>query len=250
MNEERNTLMKFGKPCRRLWLLANPVAVLCAALFLAIVTGVLAAQPAPSGVDSAALRRWQDMRFGMFIHWGPVSLTGREIGWARGAEIPIAERGQGLIDFVRALQPDIVINNRTGAPGDFDTPEQQIGGFNRERPWETCMTICRQWAWKPDDTMKSLEQCLRTLMYTAGGDGNLLFNVGPMPDGRFAPASSVCRFLTRPTAQPCGSFSSSRPNSGRFDGGKTGNAALHWQQELFVLVHAPLGAHAADRDCV
>jgi alpha-L-fucosidase len=49
------------------------------------------------------------------------------------------------------------------------------------------MTICRQWAWKPDDTMKSLEQCLQTLMYTAGGDGNLLFNVGPMPDGRIEP---------------------------------------------------------------
>jgi alpha-L-fucosidase len=56
-----------------------------------------------------------------------------------------------------------------------------------ERPWETCMTICRQWAWKPDDTMKSLQQCLQTLASTAGGNGNLLFNVGPMPDGRIEP---------------------------------------------------------------
>ena len=35
------------------------------------------------------MKHWQEMRFGMFIHWGPVSLTQREIGWSRGAETPI-----------------------------------------------------------------------------------------------------------------------------------------------------------------
>jgi alpha-L-fucosidase len=35
--------------------------------------------------------------------------------------------------------------------------------------------------------MKSREECLRTLLRTVGGDGNLLFNVGPMPDGRIEP---------------------------------------------------------------
>ena len=49
------------------------------------------------------------------------------------------------------------------------------------------MTICRQWAWKPNDQMKSLKQCIQTLVSTVGGDGNLLFNVGPMPDGRIEP---------------------------------------------------------------
>ena len=37
------------------------------------------------------LKWWQDARFGMFIHWGPVSLKGTEIGWSRGREIPVAE---------------------------------------------------------------------------------------------------------------------------------------------------------------
>ena len=92
-----------------------------------------------------------------------------------------------LFKLIRTLQPDVVINNRAGLPGDFYTPEQHIGGFDREKPWETCMTICRQWAWKPKDNMKSLAQCLHTLIRTAGGDGNLLFNVGPMPDGRIEP---------------------------------------------------------------
>ncbi len=39
----------------------------------------------------ARLQWWRDARFGMFIHWGPVSIKGTEIGWSRGARIPIAE---------------------------------------------------------------------------------------------------------------------------------------------------------------
>jgi alpha-L-fucosidase len=35
--------------------------------------------------------------------------------------------------------------------------------------------------------MKSFKQCIQTLVSTVGGDGNLLFNVGPMPDGRIEP---------------------------------------------------------------
>lgn len=112
------------------------------------------------------------------------------------------EYGNGLYDYLTALQPTLVINNRVSKgrrgmsgtteqtrmnAGDYDTPEQQIGSFSRERPWETCMTICRQWAWKPDDAMKSLKECLQTLLHVVGGDGNLLFNVGPMPDGRIEP---------------------------------------------------------------
>ena len=49
------------------------------------------------------------------------------------------------------------------------------------------MTICRQWAWKPNDQLKSLAECIHTLVYVVGGDGNLLLNVGPMPDGRIEP---------------------------------------------------------------
>lgn len=278
----------------------------------------------PIEAQPQAIANWRDMRFGLFIHWGPVSLKGTEIGWSRGAEVPIDEydalykqfnptafdadewvriaksagmkyvvlttkhhdgfclwdtqetdhnitrtpfnrdvvreladacrraglafgayystcdwyhpdfplgspggntlkpsadldaytrcldaqvrelitkygplqtiwfdvpqefdrpRGQGVINRLRALQPDILVNNRTGAAGDFDTPEQYIGGYRDDRPWETCMTLCTQWAWKPNDVMKSLEECLHTLVRTAGGDGNLLFNVGPTPLG-------------------------------------------------------------------
>jgi len=112
------------------------------------------------------------------------------------------EYGNDLYDYLKELQPTLVVNNRVSKgrrgmagttrqseenAGDYDTPEQTIGAFQRERPWETCMTLCRQWSWKPDDKMKSLSECVRTLLMTVGGDGNLLFNVGPMPDGRIEP---------------------------------------------------------------
>ncbi|MFZ2145925.1 MAG: alpha-L-fucosidase [Sedimentisphaerales bacterium] len=98
---------------------------------------------------------------------------------------------ENLFKMIRRLQPNVIINNRAGLPGDHDTPEQRIGRFQNDRPWETCMTICQQWAWKPDDLMKSLKQCIDTLVRVVGGDGNLLFNVGPMPDGRIEPRQVV-----------------------------------------------------------
>jgi len=296
--------------------LKSTLAVLILAGATADPDATWAAEQPPA--NAQRLQWWREARFGMFIHWGPVSLKGTEIGWSRGAEVPIeeydnlyrqfnpvqfnaegwvkvakdagmryvifttkhhdgfcmfdtkqtdynvmhtplgrdvvkelaaacrqqqvafgtyysvcdwhhpdfphgspggrtlkpkpdldryeqylrgqvkelivnygplltlwfdvaqdfdAQRGKGVVDFVRSLQPDILVNNRCANPGDHDTPEQEVGGFNRERPWETCMTICRQWAWKPDDQMKSLKQCIQTL----------LLNVGPMPDGRIEP---------------------------------------------------------------
>jgi alpha-L-fucosidase len=114
----------------------------------------------------------------LITHYGPLGLI-----WFDVPQEFDRVRGQGVIDFVRSLQPDVIVNNRSGAPGDYDTPEQRVGKYQDDRPWETCMTICHQWAWKPNDDMKSLQQCLQTLVTCAAGDGNLLFNVGPTPDG-------------------------------------------------------------------
>jgi alpha-L-fucosidase len=108
------------------------------------------------------------------------------------------DMGMDLYKYVRNLDDEILINNRVDKgrqgmegislsdkfAGDFATPEQQVGRFDPLTPWESCITICRQWAWKPDDKMKTKKESLQTLVRTAGGDGNLLYNVGPMPDGR------------------------------------------------------------------
>jgi alpha-L-fucosidase len=309
----------------KLW---RTIAALFIMAALSACSGKETAKPVFPENHSENLEWWKDARFGMFIHWGPVSLKGTEIGWSRGSEIPVSEydslylsfnpvkfnadewvtiareagmkyivftskhhdgfcnwdtryndynimhtpfrrdvvkelaeacrkqgialgiyhstcdwrhpdfpltspggsvkretsnidryteylknqsveiiekygpllvmwydvpqcfdsvRGQGVIDRIREVQPGILVNNRTGAPGDFGTPEQHIGKFQNTRPWETCMTIAEQWAWKPNDNVKSLEQCLHGLIRSAGGDGNFLFNVGPKPDGEIEP---------------------------------------------------------------
>ncbi|WP_316838590.1 alpha-L-fucosidase [Pedobacter gandavensis] len=107
------------------------------------------------------------------------------------------EYGVEIYTFLKKLDPKVIINNRLGAGqgadhpnlsaqtiGDYATPEQKIGELNMNHPWETCMTICNQWAWKPNDKLKTLKECIQTLAKTSGGNGNLLFNVGPMMDGR------------------------------------------------------------------
>ncbi len=38
-----------------------------------------------------AVAKWRQLRFGLFIHWGPVSLKGTEIGHSRGLQVPIEE---------------------------------------------------------------------------------------------------------------------------------------------------------------
>ena len=104
------------------------------------------------------------------------------------------EYAVGIYNYLKHLDSNVIINNRLGkgdhtemtsaSVGDYATPEQKIGALNMKDPWETCMTICDQWAWKPNDKMKSLQECIQTLAKTSGGNGNLLFNVGPMLDGR------------------------------------------------------------------
>lgn len=36
----------------------------------------------------ARLQWWRDAKFGMFLHWGPVSLSGKELSWGRDAHRP------------------------------------------------------------------------------------------------------------------------------------------------------------------
>jgi alpha-L-fucosidase len=103
--------------------------------------------------------------------------------------------------IVKALQPRIIINNRLdlgkgdsntrlgSADADYYTPEQTLGGYDDQHPWESCMTVSRsgQWAWGgPQDGVKPFRVCLEMLIRCVGGDGNLLLNVGPTATGEIA----------------------------------------------------------------
>ena len=112
------------------------------------------------------------------------------------------ERGKDLYQYVRSLDPDIIVNNRVdkgrkgmggmtkdnASRGDYGTPEQQIPakGFPKGVYWESCMTMNGHWGWnKNDRNWKSDKDLIRKLVDVASKGGNYLLNIGPKPDGTF-----------------------------------------------------------------
>ncbi len=91
-----------------------------------------------------------------------------------------------LNQMVRALQPDILINNRSRLDEDFGTPEEHITAMDRD--WEACMTF-NGISWGYVDSAQAqpysynTQRILRMLNTVTSGKGNLLLNIGPMPDG-------------------------------------------------------------------
>ncbi len=112
--------------------------------------------------------------------------------------------GRELYDYVRRLQPNIIINNRVGASragmegfdkgegaGDFGTPEQQVPatGFPGV-DWESCITMNDNWGYNShDQNWKSTTALIQMLADIASKGGNLLLNVGPTGEGLFPQAS-------------------------------------------------------------
>jgi alpha-L-fucosidase len=109
------------------------------------------------------------------------------------------ERGVDLYNFVRGLQPEIIVNNRVGkgrsgmqgmdkgqGVGDYGTPEQEIPatGFGKGVAWESCMTMNGHWGYnKNDHNWKSTQTLIRNLIDCASKGGNYLLNVGPTSEG-------------------------------------------------------------------
>lgn len=94
-----------------------------------------------------------------------------------------------LLATVRELQPDILVNDRLGLPGDVVTPEQ----YQPESPmtdadghrirWEACQTTNGTWGYHRDNLeFKTSDLFLRMLVDSVSKGGNLLLNIGP--DGR------------------------------------------------------------------
>ncbi len=115
------------------------------------------------------------------------------------------EYGQDLYDYVRNLQPSIIINNRVDAgrsgmqgltkegnyAGDFGTPEQEIPPTGLPGiDWETCMTMNDHWGYnKHNNNWKSSKDLIQKLADIVSKGGNFLLNVGPTAEGLFPQAS-------------------------------------------------------------
>ena len=142
--------------------------------------------------ESRDLQKYVDYLHGqvreLLTGYGKMDLLWADFSWHdKGAPEWQAEK---LLKMVRKLQPDIIVNNRTGLLGDFTTPEQYVPAKTPEEkgkklPWETCMTIGQSWGYYRQDPMnKTTEQLIRTLVDCVSKDGNFLLKVGPTPRGR------------------------------------------------------------------
>ena len=99
---------------------------------------------------------------------------------------------------LRAIQPHIIINNRSCLNEDFDTPEQSIHASTCD--WEACMTLTKLgWGYIDEEQslpfMISAKQILRDMHMCTCGGGNLLLNISPAPDGSIMNATRE-RMLT------------------------------------------------------
>ena len=92
--------------------------------------------------------------------------------------------------YLRTLQPHIIINDRSRIPEDFGTPEEHISPADRD--WEACMTF-NGISWGYVDSAQAApysytpQRILGMLQTCCERGGNLLLNFGPTPDGSVPP---------------------------------------------------------------
>jgi len=104
----------------------------------------------------------------------------------KGAQEWQSER---FIRMVRELQPQIMLNDRLGIPGDITTPEQYqprewIRVDGRRVIWEACHTFSGSWGYyRDEESWKSVDTLVKMLIDTVAKGGNLLLNVGPTGRG-------------------------------------------------------------------
>lgn len=101
--------------------------------------------------------------------------------------------------------PDLVVNNRAArgikdipaefeplAIADYDTPENRMGAFQHGRAWESCMILSPHpdhggWSYRNGSETRSLDETIKLLSSCVTGDGNMLLNLAPLPDGSLKP---------------------------------------------------------------
>ena len=119
-----------------------------------------------------------------------------------------------LINMVRSLQPQVIIDNRLEASGegrgslyecdptpyhgDFVSPEQIIppeGICDKEgnpMVWEACFTMNNNWGYCANDhNYKPASMLIKKLVECVSKGGNMILNVGPDAKGKFPKESSA-----------------------------------------------------------
>jgi alpha-L-fucosidase len=140
----------------------------------------------------------------LLTNYGKIDILWFDFSYKFNPKIPFAApwmtgkgknewESEALIATARALQPQILINNRSDLEQDLWTPEQYQCEQWLTHPetgelvtWEACHTFSGSWGYYRDEqTWKSPEQLIALLVKTVSLGGNLLMNVGPTARGYF-----------------------------------------------------------------
>ena len=132
--------------------------------------------------------------------------------WFDGISWPgVDTHDRELHAWIRALQPDIIINprwetNTAGRTfGDFHTEEiawRKRMAEGRPYPygewWEFNETWSGHWGYSPGSPFRDFDQVIAALVYARSYGGNYLPDVGPQPDGGMRPGFyKECMKLSR-----------------------------------------------------
>jgi len=140
--------------------------------------------------DPAARERFVAYTHGLIrelmTNYGKIDILWYDVDWPL---TPEQWRAAEMNRMVFDLQPDIIVNNRNGLPGDFSTPEHKVAAA--DRAWETCDTMNLGWGYqRADDEWKSTRRIVNDLTLCAQQGGNYLLNIGPDAEGN-VPRESV-----------------------------------------------------------
>jgi alpha-L-fucosidase len=139
--------------------------------------------------DAAARERFVAYTHGLLrellSNYGKIDILYYDVDWPLDA---VGWRAEEMNRMVFELQPEILVNNRNGLPGDFSTPEHKIEAT--DRAWETCETMNLGWGYQRSDSeWKTAKHIVNDLTTCVQQGGNYLLNIGPEADGTVPPAS-------------------------------------------------------------
>ncbi|HGJ66639.1 TPA: alpha-L-fucosidase [bacterium] len=148
--------------------------------------------------DESARKRFIEFTDGcvreLCSNYGKIDILWYDVSWPLSSpELWESEKRNAM---VRELQPDIIINNRSQLPEDFGTPEEHVTAEGKGRDWEACMTFNGSWGYFPTAIdWRPVREVISMLRTASAGQGNLLLNIGPAPDGS-VPEEAYDRLLT------------------------------------------------------
>jgi alpha-L-fucosidase len=142
--------------------------------------------------DEAARRRFLDYTQGLvrelMTNYGRIDILWYDVSWPLSSPEPW--ESVKMTQMARDLQPHIIVDNRDQLDEDFGTPEEHITAEAEGRNWEACMTFNGSWGYMPsapDSDWHTSRAILGMLSTVTAGQGNLLLNIGPAPDGSVPP---------------------------------------------------------------